>query len=287
MNFIATPRKLVVSHLQSRLRPAFTCFKIKRLFSRPASGACDLTTSPRVDLARLSADARTIPALHRDFQLFPVFLNSKEQHVLLSCALKKLDEVMGVPRDARKRRRQWAQDNEHAHTAGNDINSLFPPEDTCTFEEGHYDGVIRHFRETQITQWPASSPPLLTAVLARAHSTLLPHVLPDQIQTHLLHLAAAGEILPHVDNIQASGGIIVGISLGAERVVRFSRVDDENKGEWFDVLLPSGSAYVQRDTVRYKYEHSVSKGGVFRGREVKGGQRLSIMMRDRLSTTPS
>jgi len=69
--------------------------------------------------------------------------------------------------------------------------------------------------------------------------------------------------------------------------VRFSKVMDENKGECFDVLLPSGSAYVQRDTVRYKYEHSVLRSGVFRGSEVKGGQRLSIMMRDRFSTTPS
>jgi len=286
MSLVAASSKAAIQYLQTRTRPALRRFEVKRRLSSAPSGLCDFATSPLVDLTRLSAETQTNPALPRDFQLFPNFLNLEEQHILLSCALKKLDEVMGMSREARKRRRQWAQDT-LGYRAGNDIDLLFPPEDTCTFEEGHYDGVIRHFRETQITQWPTSSPPLLASILSRMRSTLFPHVSAGQIQTHLLHLAADGEIFPHVDNIEASGGTIVGISLGGERVVRFSRVKDENKGEGFDVLLPSGSAYVQRDTIRYKYEHSVLKSGVFRGREVKGGQRLSIMMRDRLSTTSS
>jgi len=64
------------------------------------------------------------------------------------------------------------------------------------------------------------------------------------IQTHLLHLASHGEILPHVDNVFASGSWILGVSLGAARILRMEHVEDEN--DCFDVLLPSGSVYVQR-----------------------------------------
>lgn len=63
-------------------------------------------------------------------------------------------------------------------------------------------------------------------------------------QTHLLHLASDGEILPHVDNTQASGTWILGVSLGAERILQMESTTD--KEDYFDVLLPSGSVYLQR-----------------------------------------
>jgi alkylated DNA repair protein alkB family protein 7 len=63
-------------------------------------------------------------------------------------------------------------------------------------------------------------------------------------QTHILHLASNGEILPHIDNLQASGTWILGVSLGAERIMRMEGTGgNENV---FDVLLPSGSVYLQR-----------------------------------------
>jgi alkylated DNA repair protein alkB homolog 7 len=60
-----------------------------------------------------------------------------------------------------------------------------------------------------------------------------------------LHLSTVGEILPHVDNVEASGPHILGVSLGATRIMRMdSKVQGAGLG--FDVLLPSGSVYVQR-----------------------------------------
>jgi alkylated DNA repair protein alkB family protein 7 len=60
-----------------------------------------------------------------------------------------------------------------------------------------------------------------------------------------LHLSAEGEILPHIDNVEASGPHILGVSLGATRIMQ---MDDKEAGAelGLDVLLPSGTVYVQR-----------------------------------------
>ena len=74
---------------------------------------------------------------------------------------------------------------------------------------------------------------------------LLPSSSAGRLQTHALHLSAEGEILPHIDNVEASGPHILGISLGATRIMR---MEDKQAGAevGFDVLLPSGTVYVQR-----------------------------------------
>lgn len=66
---------------------------------------------------------------------------------------------------------------------------------------------------------------------------------PVGTSTHVLHLAPHGDILPHVDNLEASGSVIVGVSLGAERTLRLKEKDGERG---WDVRLPSGSLYLQR-----------------------------------------
>ena len=80
----------------------------------------------------------------------------------------------------------------------------------------------------------------LKAAVKRLHS-LCPT---KDIQTHLLHLASYGDILPHVDNISASGTWIIGVSLGDERILKMAEVKGEKRD--FYVALPSGSAYLQR-----------------------------------------
>lgn len=89
-----------------------------------------------------------------------------------------------------------------------------------------------------LTVWP--SVPGLTSILNRLHS-LLPTTV--DIQTHLLHLASNGRILPHVDNVEASGTWIFGVSLGSERILRMMGPGNNDN---FDVVLPSGSVYLQR-----------------------------------------
>lgn len=95
------------------------------------------------------------------------------------------------------------------------------------------------------------------------------------MQTHLLHLSTNGAIAPHVDNVDASGSIIMGVSLGSPRVLRMVRrasrpvsgvegrhasphssetelgSDEESTGKVstataFEVLLSPGSVYIQR-----------------------------------------
>ena len=67
-------------------------------------------------------------------------------------------------------------------------------------------------------------------------------------QTHILHLASEGDIFPHVDNVEASGTWIMGVSLGATRRLCLEPVeqDDQAAGKGYETVLPSGSVYIQR-----------------------------------------
>lgn len=77
-----------------------------------------------------------------------------------------------------------------------------------------------------------------------------PFAAPLGIITHVLHLAPDGCILPHVDNVDASGGMILGVSLGAERILRLEEASEGQEGKTgnkgWEVLLKSGSVYVQK-----------------------------------------
>ncbi|TFK42720.1 hypothetical protein BDQ12DRAFT_676696 [Crucibulum laeve] len=197
------------------------------------------------------------------FSLFKEFLSLKEQQVLLTSSLRKLDDTES--RRARRRRKLHS-----AKTTANltSLEGIFLPDEFYEFQEGHYDGVIHHYREIHLSSWPEDEIEGLSPILERIYA-LCPT---KDVQTHLLHLASYGRILPHIDNVSASGSWIMGISLGDERALRMESVDSS-----FDVMLPSGSLYLQRDEVRYKFKHSIV-ADTSRHRT----QRLSIMIRDRL-----
>jgi alkylated DNA repair protein alkB homolog 7 len=98
----------------------------------------------------------------------------------------------------------------------------------------------------RVSNWDDENDPILKSALGRLE-TLYPNA--GTTQTHLLHLASDGEILPHVDNIGASGSWILGVSLGSERVLRMESVENdmnETPACMFDVLLSSGSVYIQK-----------------------------------------
>ncbi|OCH86559.1 hypothetical protein OBBRIDRAFT_220068 [Obba rivulosa] len=207
-----------------------------------------------------------------DFSLFNDFYSIPEQRILLSAALQKLDATES--RQFRRRRKDYRPSIET--TSGIDsVESTFLPDEYYGFEEGHYDGVIKNYREMHVTSWPESIPEI-GSLLARLRA-LHPD---EETQTHILHLASNGEILPHVDNIDASGSWILGLSLGATRIMRLASTEDSDRV--FDIPLPSGSVYIQRDSTRYGYKHSILQNGVLSGRQCNGGQRLSIMIRNRL-----
>lgn len=90
-----------------------------------------------------------------------------------------------------------------------------------------------------LNSWPEDEVAGLFPILRNLYS-LCPT---NKVQTHLLHLASRGEILPHVDNTSASGAWIMAVSLGGERTLR---MEGPNGNDNFDVLLPSGSVYLQR-----------------------------------------
>jgi len=96
-----------------------------------------------------------------------------------------------------------------------------------------------------LASWSEDEIPGLTPVLQRLYS-----LCPTQdAQTHLLHLASRGEILPHIDNLSASGSWILGVSLGSERILRMQAFSGPCKA--FDVSLPSGSVYLQKFVLFY------------------------------------
>ncbi|KAF8516923.1 hypothetical protein BU17DRAFT_92292 [Hysterangium stoloniferum] len=225
--------------------------------------------STKISLEQLSQTSATV--FPPGFTFLPHFLNDAEQRILLQAALQKLNEVGS--REFKRKRKSISTN----HEAVENINNLFLPDNYYEFEEGHYDGVITEYRETHVTLWPHNS--LLEPILHRIY-TLLPCAKND-IQTHLLHLASEGMILPHVDNVDASGSWIAGISLGGERVLRL----ENEAGDMFELLLLSGSAYVQSDNVRFSYKHSILPGGgIFKGVPVATSQRLSVMLRDKHRT---
>lgn len=208
------------------------------------------------------------------FTLWPRFFAPCEQRTLLSAALERLDrtETRRARQQMKKYQRNLASSSSASTETG--LHHLFLPDDYYDFQEGHYDGVIHHFREMHLNSWPEDELVGLPVILRRLYA-----LCPSQnVQTHLLHLASYGEILPHVDNISASGSWIMGVSLGGERILRMQGPAGDHDA--FEIPLPSGSVYLQRDSMRFQYKHSVLRSKLSESSDLRKGQRLSIMIRD-------
>ncbi|PFH50080.1 hypothetical protein AMATHDRAFT_61899 [Amanita thiersii Skay4041] len=206
--------------------------------------------------------------LRPHFHFWPDLFSPTEQRLLLFAALHMLDS--NESRQFQRRRKRLLQSNEQSVSLPpKDVSDLFLPDQYYDFEEGHYDGVIHHFREMHLSSWPSQEG--LSTVLNKLYA-----MCPTQgTQTHLLHLSTRGQVLPHIDNVSASGSWIMGLSLGAQRVLRMESI--HAKHDCFDVLLPSGSLYLQKDDLRYQYKHSIIKDDRHPN---TSGQRLSVMIRD-------
>ncbi|KAF8558394.1 hypothetical protein OG21DRAFT_1455367 [Imleria badia] len=202
--------------------------------------------------------------LPEDFTFFPRFFDIHEQRLLLTAALSQLDATESI----RVRRLQVDYRARNPVSDSAPVEGLFLPDRCYTFHEGHYDNVIRDYREMHLTSWPESKLPGLTPVLDRLRA-LYPS---KNTQAHLLHLASSGEILPHIDNTSASGKWILGVSLGSTRTLRM-KSQNSTESESFDIMLPSGSVYLQRDDIRYHWRHAILPST---------GQRISIIIRVRV-----
>ncbi|KAL4254032.1 hypothetical protein ABKN59_002503 [Abortiporus biennis] len=126
------------------------------------------------------------------------------QRILLAASLQKLDATES--RQFRRRRKDYTSQHPLQSSRNSPtIQSIFFPDECYDFSEGHYDGVIKRYREMHVSSWPEDVPGL-KEILDKIHA-----VHPTEpSQTHLLHLASDGEIFPHVDNLGASGSWILG-----------------------------------------------------------------------------
>ncbi|KAF9648077.1 hypothetical protein BDM02DRAFT_3116017 [Thelephora ganbajun] len=214
-----------------------------------------------------------------DFALYLNVFDEEEQKILLAASLRKLDRT--EDRHHRKRRKIFEATRAGKLSECLDVNGLFLPDRYYDFQKGHYDGVIKNYRETHVSTWPEDQPRLseLLDRLRRFHPE-------EPIQYHVLHLASDGEIHPHVDHLGAFGSWIVGVSLGADRILRLEK-EISDRTLVHNMILPSGSVYVQKDSIRYEWRHSILHSGSVNGDEIKGGQRLSIMVRNRQPTLSS
>ncbi|GAA6030657.1 hypothetical protein JCM8097_006258 [Rhodosporidiobolus ruineniae] len=251
---------------------------------------------------RRYSTAVTAPTPHPALTLLPDFLSLPQQAVLLRHSLRLLDAPSRTTAAGRRRRREWLK----ANPAWPDKEG-FLADEAYAWEEAHFDGVISKYREMLVREgaWGEEGEQgELAEVLAKVYSLLPPpssspssHPPPQPVPSppphlimHLLHLSARGAIYPHVDNLEAFGRTIVGVSLGGERVMRFKQVSEvgeemvKDGPSEFEVLVPTGSAYIQSEPLRTHYTHEVLETAVCEGRTVGGSQRLSIMLRDRLSS---
>lgn len=182
------------------------------------------------------------------------------------------------------------------------------------YDDGHFDGVILHFRERTypIAALSASS----QGVISRAYSLFpkTPTTGSHMDSVHAIDLDARGEIRNHVDSIKFSGSIICGISLLSDAIMRLTEepcTDGDGDGKQaslsyhglcekdtcglavggmmrdgrpvprqIDIQLPRRSLYMLHGDSRYKWGHAIlgSSGRCRRER------RISLILRDELAT---
>lgn len=186
------------------------------------------------------------------------------------------------------------------------------------FEDGHWDSVISKYREIELTTPKEENSRLIcTKDVDDALDDELT-ILPDFAQTilrtrevlgsyvphenaavtwlpcHAIDLSKNGRLDAHVDSIKFSGGIVAGISLLSDSIMRLRPA----KGEWIDetpaeeldghvdLYLPKLSLYCLHGMSRFNYSHELLPSDTvyqLHGKDVRvpRGRRLSIIFRDK------
>ena len=140
------------------------------------------------------------------------------------------------------------------------------------YEDAHWDSVITQFKETERSGgWRC---PIAAAAVARIRGHTAMPILPDDVgwlPIHCIDLACdgAGVILPHIDSVKFSGGVVAGLSLRSTAVMTLQH---ESRGDTVQLTLPPRSLYVLQGQARYEYTHAI--------RVVDRGRRISLIFRD-------
>lgn len=269
------------------LKPRQALYAAERSVRKPSP--C-FRCSPRRSHTKTTTTKAASP--HPALTVLPDFLDADEQSVLLRHSLRLLDAPARTTAAGRKKRREWVRSNatwdrefladeaydwQEAH-----FDSVIKQYRETLVRPGMWDPPAEAAPLPDANELAAAlrkiysllPPPERGSAASAANSNTssvaddaaattaaattapeeAPSSPPSHLILHLLHLSSKGAIYPHVDNLEAFGRTIVGISLGGERVMRFKRVDaadsnarDDSAGPAdFDVLLSPGSAYIQK-----------------------------------------
>lgn len=144
------------------------------------------------------------------------------------------------------------------------------------YEYSHWDNVIHGYRETEWRKWSEDS----SRILDRVRTVAFPPKTIHLSLVHILDLAPEGWIKPHIDSVRFCGGIIAGLSLLSDSVMRLA-MEGHEKERVACFLLPRRSLYIMSGVARYKYNHEILKSdkSYFEGRHVPKGRRISIICR--------
>ncbi|KAI9344617.1 hypothetical protein BDR26DRAFT_857289 [Obelidium mucronatum] len=187
------------------------------------------------------------------------------------------------------------------------------------YSEGHFDGVIKGYKEASISSWGSSivydvgttvvgsvpeQPPAIDLAdesdenvgtvirwVERSVNSLLvggesgtgsSHLVSRWLPPHILELRTGDSgIGAHVDHKEAFGDVIAGVCLASDAVMKFVHVGDSSSH--FSALLPRRCLYFQRGFVRHDFTHEIPldpNEHVFRGRPIERTRRISLMIRD-------
>jgi len=108
----------------------------------------------------------------------------------------------------------------------------------------------------------------------------------EWLNVHALDLKETGEIKFHVDNIEASGNVIAGLSLLSDCVLQLR---NEKTGAAADVFVPQFSLYVMMNEVRYEYAHAIPNVPIQlelqnKTISIHKGRRISLMFRNKATS---
>lgn len=180
------------------------------------------------------------------------------------------------------------------------------------FEEGHWDAVIKKYREVEMTtpreqmmQQSDDRIPLFAQVIDDVRRHLTNNHFKSNcgnvrwLPCHAIDLSAEGELSAHVDSVKFSGEIVAGVSLLSDSIMRLRPSSDEWNGEqnnattngpisekdgYVDLYLPRLSLYVLSGMSRFYYTHELlPSGSTFEFPEVCGDRHIDVLRDRRLS----
>ncbi|XP_013142735.1 PREDICTED: alpha-ketoglutarate-dependent dioxygenase alkB homolog 7, mitochondrial [Papilio polytes] len=157
------------------------------------------------------------------------------------------------------------------------LSELEPQLKRLRYEYDHWDNAIEGYRETERDSWNEQNAAILKRVRETAfspHAELLP-------RAHVLDLAAAGYIKPHIDAVRFCGNTIAGLCLLSSAVMRL--VHEARPELQLDALLERRCLYIMRDVSRYEFTHAVLGGeqSVWRGARLPRRRRIALICRER------